>query len=191
MASSELDNSQQNSQSLSIASLTLGILSIPLPFIGFILGILAVVFGSISLKRNEGRKKAIAGIITGCVGIVLLPLLLVILHLISFSLSSLQSNSADSVRKSDVANIATEITEYESNNKGSMPSKYELSKAKLAQVSDIKQTEYDGYGYDGNPKPTLKIAVYTIGENCSGKAGKHNFFVTILLENDTVYCQGS
>lgn len=72
-----------------------------------------------------------------------------------------------------------------------MPGKYGLSKAKLVQVSDIKQAAYDGHGYDGKPKPTLDTVVYTIGENCSEEKASRNFSITILLENNTVCCTGS
>lgn len=187
------ENKQSNSQGLAIASLTLGILSIPLDAIGIgiILGVLAVIFGAISVRQGNGRKKSIAGIITGSIGILLLPVLFILIHLTSSSLGILQSNSADTARKTDTTNIASEVVEYKASNEGRMPSKYDLPKAKLVKVSDIKQAAYDGYGYDGNPKPTLSAAVYTIGENCGGEKGKRNFSITILLENSTVYCAGS
>ncbi len=58
-----------------IASICLGIVSL-IPAIGFILGILAVVFGFISfsqIKKNklEGKGLAITGIILGFVGIAI------------------------------------------------------------------------------------------------------------------------
>lgn len=68
----------------SIATLILGILSIIVPYIGFILGIIAIIFASISLKeiknKNEqGRGLAIAGLVCGIVGTVLYGIILAFL----------------------------------------------------------------------------------------------------------------
>lgn len=174
-------------QGLAIASLTLGIVSIPLIGLGFILGFLAIIFGAVSLKQHQGRKKSIAGIITGSIG-VLIALLLLVIYL---AIPSLQASNNDTVRKSDVTNISSDVISYRSNNRGEMPSKYDLPKARLVKVSDIKQASYNGNGYDGNPKPTLDTAVYTIGENCNAEKGSYAFSITVLLENNTVYCTGS
>jgi len=181
------DSKHADSQGLAIASLILGVLAIPLVGIGLILGILAIIFGAVSLRHNQGRKKSIAGIVTGSVGILISILLLVVF----LAVPSLQANNKDTARKADVTNIASDVIEYSANNRGKMPTKYELSKAKLVRVSEIKQAAYDGYGYDGDPKPTLDAAVYTIGENCSGEKANRNFSITVLLENNTVYCTGS
>lgn len=183
----EKDSKQSGNQGLATASLTLGILSIPLVGLGFILGILAIIFGAVSLRQNRGRKKSIVGIVTGSIG-VLIAILLLVVYL---AVPSLQANNNDTARKADVTNLTSDVINYQANNRGKMPSKYELSKAKLVQVSDIKQAAYDGYGYDGNPKPTLNTAVYTIGENCNGEKANRNFSITVLLENNTVYCVGS
>ncbi|AHB42018.1 hypothetical protein RAAC3_TM7C00001G0152 [Candidatus Saccharibacteria bacterium RAAC3_TM7_1] len=181
------DSKHSGGQGLATASLTLGIISIPLLGVGAILGILAIIFGAVSLRQNQGRKKSVAGIITGSIGILIAILLLVVY----LAVPSLQANNNDTARKADVTNLTSDVIDYQANNRGKMPSKYELSKAKLVQVSDIKQAAYDGYGYDGNPKPTLDTAVYTIGENCNGEKANRNFSITVLLENNTVYCVGS
>ncbi|WP_307284523.1 DUF4190 domain-containing protein [Bacillus sp. SORGH_AS_0510] len=75
----------------SIAALTLGILSILLPYIGLILGIIGLVLSSKSIKEinhsNEnGRGLAISGKVCSIVGISLhgLLILLMILALSSF-----------------------------------------------------------------------------------------------------------
>lgn len=59
-----------------ITSLVCGILSIVMPFIGFILGVLAIVFGILSrneIKRGEGKIEgggmATAGLVCGIIGI--------------------------------------------------------------------------------------------------------------------------
>ncbi len=61
-----------------ITSLILGIVSIPFIWIfglGIILGILAIIFGIISLKKIKkeklaGKSMAIAGLITGCIPLI-------------------------------------------------------------------------------------------------------------------------
>lgn len=55
-----------------IASLVLGVLSLFLPFIGLLFGILAIIFAAISMGRGEPLKGlAIAGLVTGIVGAIL------------------------------------------------------------------------------------------------------------------------
>ena len=71
----------QPSNGLATASLVLGILGIALFwFLGFIMSILAIVFGGVGLSRAKagapGKGTATAGLILGIVGL-LLPLLLI------------------------------------------------------------------------------------------------------------------
>jgi hypothetical protein len=75
----------------SIAALVLGILAIVLPYIGFLIGIIAIIFASISLKeikrnQEQGRGMAIAGLVCGIVGtsIYLLIILFLVFALASF-----------------------------------------------------------------------------------------------------------
>ncbi|ULO04683.1 DUF4190 domain-containing protein [Paenibacillus sp. 19GGS1-52] len=70
----------------SIAALVLGILSIVLPYIGLLFGIIAIIFSAISLKeirmRNEqGRGMAIAGLVCGIVGTILYAVIIVLIIL--------------------------------------------------------------------------------------------------------------
>ncbi len=72
----------QPANGLATASLVLGILGIVLFwFLGFIMSILAIVFGGIGLGRAKagapGKGSAMAGLILGIVGLVL-PLLLIV-----------------------------------------------------------------------------------------------------------------
>jgi hypothetical protein len=74
----------QPSNGQATASMVLGILGVALlwvPGVGFILAILAVVFGGLGLSRAKAgggnRGQAIAGLVLGSVGIVLPMLLLV------------------------------------------------------------------------------------------------------------------
>ncbi|GBF75965.1 hypothetical protein PA598K_04402 [Paenibacillus sp. 598K] len=76
----------------SIVSLVLGILSIVIPYIGFLIGIVAIVFASMSfkeirLRQEQGRGMAVAGLVTGIIGTALYGLLLlfIVLALAIFS----------------------------------------------------------------------------------------------------------
>ena len=72
-----------------ITSLILGIVSIPLIWIfglGILLGILAIIFGIISLKKINkeklaGKSMAIAGILTGCIPIIWLLIIGILAYL--------------------------------------------------------------------------------------------------------------
>ncbi|MBB3113842.1 uncharacterized protein YacL [Paenibacillus phyllosphaerae] len=76
----------------SIAGLVLGILAIILPYIGFLIGIFAIIFSSLAMKEirrtsEQGRGLAIAGLVCGIIGTVLYGLLLafVVIALVFFS----------------------------------------------------------------------------------------------------------
>ena len=62
-------NTTKQSRGFSIASLVLGILS--LIVFAIIAGTLAIIFGAIGINKEGKNAMAIAGIITGIVGIVL------------------------------------------------------------------------------------------------------------------------
>ena len=89
---------QSESQGLAIASLVLGILAIItclVPYISIALGVIAIILGVISVK-TKGRKKAISGIVTGSVGVVLA----IIVPVMTFvALPALQKNQRDIARK--------------------------------------------------------------------------------------------
>lgn len=62
-----------------VTSLVTGIVSLVLFFIpvfGFMLGAVAVVFGSISMRHPEGRGMAIAGLVTGSVTVLISMIIL-------------------------------------------------------------------------------------------------------------------
>ncbi|MWV42408.1 DUF4190 domain-containing protein [Paenibacillus sp. HJL G12] len=66
-----------------IGALVLGILSLVIPYVGFILGIIAIVLASLSFKeikrRNEGgRGLAIGGLVCGICGTALYGIMLVL-----------------------------------------------------------------------------------------------------------------
>ncbi|MFC4601034.1 DUF4190 domain-containing protein [Cohnella hongkongensis] len=72
----------------SIAALVLGILAVSVPYIGFLIGIVAIVFASLALKEirqthEQGRGMAIAGLVCGIVGTAIYAFLL-LLFLLAF-----------------------------------------------------------------------------------------------------------
>jgi len=79
----------QPSNGLATASLVLGILGIALFwFLGFIMSILAIVFGGVGLSRANagapGKGTATAGLILGIVGLVLPMLVLMVYRTSSY-----------------------------------------------------------------------------------------------------------
>ncbi|MFC5450447.1 DUF4190 domain-containing protein [Paenibacillus aestuarii] len=67
----------------SIAAMILGILSVVIPYVGLIIGIVAIVFARISLKEirlrgEQGRGMAIAGLVCGIVGVVIYAVIIAI-----------------------------------------------------------------------------------------------------------------
>ena len=86
----EQSTTQNNSNGLAVASLVLGIISVPLFLLWFIsvpAGILAIIFGAIALK-SPGRNMAIAGLVTGCVGISLIVLFVLFAAMVGIASSS-------------------------------------------------------------------------------------------------------
>ncbi|MGE7925402.1 DUF4190 domain-containing protein [Viridibacillus arvi] len=85
--------------SKSIASLTLGILSIFIPFVGLILGIIGIVLSSKSMieidyLNEKGKGLAISGKVCSIVGICI-QILLVLLMVLSIATFSLLTNEGN------------------------------------------------------------------------------------------------
>lgn len=178
---SEVNNAAQTeSKGHSATSLVLGILAIITSiawFLGIILGILAIVFGAVSLGTS-GRKKAIAGIVTGSIGIVLALLSVLILYM---AMPALQRNQRDTARKNDVTVLLSDIEAYRVEHQGVLPSATDLSTSNLAQVTAITA--------DGTP--TTIVAAYRVGADCDGTQSTRAYSIIVVLENDSHYCQGS
>lgn len=171
---------QTDSQGLSIASLVLGILAIITSvvwYISIVLGVLAIVFGAVSVKKR-GRKKAITGIVTGSIGIVLS---LLILWMVQSALPVLQQSQRDTARKNDVSVLTTDVLSFQTENRGQLPSAGDLTTSSLAQVTSVT----------GDGEPTTETAIYKTGTNCDGVTSARSYSITVKLENGSSYCQGS
>ncbi|MFS0671832.1 DUF4190 domain-containing protein [Ornithinibacillus sp. 179-J 7C1 HS] len=76
----------QQTNGKAVAALVLGILSIVIPYVGLILGIIGIILSNSSLKEivvtNEGgRGLAIAGRVTSIIGVAIYGILLVLIIL--------------------------------------------------------------------------------------------------------------
>jgi hypothetical protein len=85
---------QQEKKGLAIASMVLGITSIVpgwcIPYFPFILGLIGVILGGVSLSKKQGGKgMAIAGLVTSIISLVIY---LIILIAIGASVSAIMSN---------------------------------------------------------------------------------------------------
>ncbi|WP_339285792.1 DUF4190 domain-containing protein [Paenibacillus sp. FSL R5-0486] len=79
--------------SKSIVSLVLGILSVTIPYVGILMGIVAIIFASLAFKEirvrmEQGRGLAIAGLVCGIIGTAMYVLLILLVLLFSFAISS-------------------------------------------------------------------------------------------------------
>lgn len=77
----------------SIAALVLGILGIIVPYLGFILGIIAIIFGRISLNEikqrgEQGKGLALAGFICGIIGTVLYGIIITFLIIVFLAVAN-------------------------------------------------------------------------------------------------------
>lgn len=171
---------QADGRGHSTAALVLGILAVVTSivwYIGIPLGVIAIILGVNSLKK-QGRKKAIAGIVTGIIGVVVS---LLIIWMVQAALPALQKSQRDTARKNDVTVLTTDVLNFQTTNRGQLPAANDLSTSSLGQVMSVTS--------EGSP--TTDGAVYTVGKNCDGVSSERAYSITVLLENDSTYCQGS
>lgn len=172
---------------LAIASLTLGILAIPLGLIGIglILGILAIVFGAVSIKDNRG--KSLAGIITGSIGIIVFAAAMYfIFAVVPKATDDLQAGQRDTQRKNDISVLSSDVVYRMTEDRGVLPDGDYVNEMtyKLAVVTSAVESSSSG-------EPTTTQAVYVKGVDCDGNSSPRNYSISILLENGETYCTGS
>ncbi len=83
--------------SKSIASMVLGILAIILPYIGLILGIIAIVmsklaFNEINRMQEQGRGMAIAGLVCGIIGTAIYAIIILVLIVVGLFIAANDSS---------------------------------------------------------------------------------------------------
>jgi len=74
----------------SIAALVLGILSIMIPYVGFLIGIVAIIFAALALKElkvrmEQGKGLAIAGLVCGIIGTAIYAIIILIVVIVLFT----------------------------------------------------------------------------------------------------------
>lgn len=172
---------QSSSQGMAIAALVLGIVAITTALLWFIsipAGVLAIVLGALSLK-SAGRRKAIAGVVTGSIGVTLTILFIALAFI---ALPALQRAQRDTVRKSDISTVLTQITVYQSDNRGVLPTAEDLTTHNLTSLASIAS--------EGDP--ATDIAVYRVGFNCDNEeVAARSYSVRVLLEDGSTYCLDS
>lgn len=85
---------QQEKKGLAIASMVLGITSIVpgwcIPYLPFILGLIGVILGGVSLSKKQGGKgMAVAGLVTSIISLIIYLILFIV---VGASLSAFFSN---------------------------------------------------------------------------------------------------
>lgn len=82
----------------SVAALVLGILSIVIPYIGLLFGIVAIILSAISLKEirtryEQGKGMAIAGLVCGIVGTLIYAVLILLFIIFIFAATGFSNYS--------------------------------------------------------------------------------------------------
>ncbi|MFD0960825.1 DUF4190 domain-containing protein [Paenibacillus chungangensis] len=80
-----------------ITALVLGILAIIIPYLGFIIGIVAIIFASLAFKeikqrQEQGRGLAIAGLVCGIIGTAIYAVIILIFVVAIVAFSGFESN---------------------------------------------------------------------------------------------------
>lgn len=99
---------QTEKNGLAIAGMVLGICSIVIWFIGFILGVLAIIFSSIALKRKKFKGLAITGLVTGIVGTVI-GIFVAISFITIVAYDGISERANDAAVASDAATVQKQV----------------------------------------------------------------------------------
>ncbi|GAA0136804.1 hypothetical protein YSY43_36450 [Paenibacillus sp. YSY-4.3] len=88
---------EQSTNGKSVTALVLGILAIAIPYIGFFLGIVAIIIASISFKEikrtnEKGHGFAQAGLICGIIGTAIYALIILFLIIVFIAAVSTPDN---------------------------------------------------------------------------------------------------
>jgi len=180
MSQTQQLSQQPVSKGFAITSMVLGIVALVFGFVAFLsipAAIVGLVFGIIALvKKYAGRGMALAGVITSGLSILLS---IIVFLMVFIALPALQQNQRDTSRKNDVMRIQSDIIYYQSNHRGQAPTVQDLDTTRLSYLANISDVG----------EPTTEIAVYRVGETCSGDTSSARAVsVTILLESGTTYC---
>lgn len=118
----------REAKGLSIAGMVLGICSIVLAvWLGFILGVLAIIFSAIGLKRKKPNGIALAGLITGIIGTII-SLIVGIFFIIVFVYAGVTQRANETSLNASASTVQKEAELFDSNY-GAYPSFDEMQNA--------------------------------------------------------------
>jgi len=177
-----------SSTAFGITSLVLGIIGFLTGGIGLglLFGVLAIIFGGISLRRSAAKGMSIAGIILGSIA----TLASLIFLMVFISLPALQASQRDTARKNDLGALSSAVTNYQSNHKGGLPTNDEFADGSFLStygVSNIAETVATV------GEPTTSVVVFTSGVSCpedGATAGARHYNFQVVLESGSRYCVG-
>jgi hypothetical protein len=161
VGSAMVGSPQQETNGLAVASLVCGLL-LCLP----IASLLAVIFGIISLGKTKdprvgGRGMAIAGTVLGCLGLLIVPLLLFSLLLPAISAARDVANRVQSVQQ--MRQVSQAIVTYANANSGDYPP--DLGTLYRAENLDINLFVCPGTGNTPPANMTIDQAVQWVNLN--------------------------
>ncbi len=129
MSTEETDNTgtKKPGSGMAIASMVMGIASIAC-FLGFLLGIPAIIFSSISLNKiskglQSGKGYAITGLVTGIIGTLNIFMIAILAGMMLPALSSAREKARRISCASDLKGIGFAIRMYSQDNKEQFPYK--------------------------------------------------------------------
>lgn len=183
----------QPNQDIAVVSLVLGILSLAIPVIGILLGIIAIILGIVFLnhKTRDGRKSAVAGIVTGSVSVFINIFFVV---LVFFALPSLRMSQRDTMRRNDMPQLSSAISNYQTENEGDVPpleivssdAFFETYMSSTRENFRISQS-YQPYAI-GSESVSLTEIKYEPYQNCDGETSLTSYRLIVGLENSGEYC---
>jgi type II secretory pathway pseudopilin PulG len=146
----------QKTSGLAITSLVLGCFFL-IPLIGFVFGILAVLFGIIALvtisnnrQTSKGGGLAITGIILGVIGIIIVPIIALLAAIAIPNLLRAKLSANEAQAQATVRTIATAAISYSAGN-----GRYPQKDSDLAYANP----PYISQSYDGK---TVQGYVYSV-----------------------------
>lgn len=146
MAEVVAQGNTKDGKGLSITSMVLGICSLVLVvWLGFILGIMAIIFAAIGLKRKKNGF-AIAGLVTGIIGTVISIFIGFLLIIAIYA--GIQQAANDSSVETTAATVQ-QRAEYYNTAHNSYPS-FEQMQADLADFDSSIVIDRQGYGTGGD-----------------------------------------
>lgn len=121
--------------------------------------------------------------------------------MVFIALPTLQANQRDGQRRDDLARFKAQITQFSTNNKGSVPATGCTTGASPVQVIDFvtnymktfnDPTSGNAYGC-ATTTPAVGQYYYVVGQKCNGEAmtsnpGSRNYAVQMKLEGSGTLC---